>query len=81
MKTLDARDTALLMALAADERGIWAKNIASQLSKNAKPVAVALRKGTSGRSEAARRAAAILDSVRANREAAKRRAKISPTQH
>lgn len=71
---LGARDAALLWALASDPSGSSDERITLLLSPEAQPVAVALRAGgPRTRTEAGRRAQAILDSVEENRAARRRR--------
>ena len=75
MKELDHKDTSLLMAMATDSSGRWDSEIVPRLSRSARPVAVALRRGGKGRGDVANRAAAILRSVNSNRKAVEQRLK------
>ena len=70
MKPLEPRDTSILMAMAMDELGTWDDRAEPFLSKQARAVALALRKGATGRTAADRAARGILDSVRPDRKQA-----------
>ena len=69
MKVLVPRDTSILVAMASDVNGKFDAGMTPLLSKQARPIAMALRRGANGSTPADRRARAIIESVDSNRKA------------